>query len=631
MFHFWSGQCCIPLLLFHDGYIYSPICLSSFSPVFLPCSEAGEDGDIDVSDIENEPPPKAWSKGRNSINNQDQQRKALYHQSKSKRCPPSAANRKKDQSDWQYSEPLPLLNGQKQQQIMVKTRRTVNLSGEDDKDEEEDLQSLPNVPRKKKDEVLVSPTNTNSGLNLHEYTKISDQIKKLSKQEQVKVFKKSLELYLNQFEKADKEKTKPQLAETVLKLRTEFFNAYRKGKYAISENDQLEKDLEDLGTIIEEKEEIIEQKDKIISAKNQKIADLKTKLAKAIADKAHSKTVGSALKVNKAILGKVKDYAMGFLWSMCKFMQNKEEEQDACGLLFQIGNFETVFEGTKPKHADLVETYSVACRRALFLKRNYCTSETKKVFMLRKKKGRFVLSVEDLIMCLERKIESEEDMEKFMVYWDEYLPKHVGASEWGQRVAYYVTISRAMRKDYPHLPLITPEDEAFCVLCVHNGIARWTKEFEAAPGGDVEAPEQNIEQQETNSDGQENGDEAEVTGGKHDGLFTKTTTGQNHYGGWQAEGLELFNVYRDKNKEARKHKNCDVVEKNCLKLLRIKHGIEEDCTNPEQHARNKEAKKRMKKRGLASAPLPPMKKAVRTLILPSFQADNGVEDDSEEE
>jgi hypothetical protein len=618
--------------------------------VFLPCSEAGEDRDInvedrdiDVSDIENEPPPKAGSNGRNSINNQDQQRKALYHQSKSKRRPPSAANRKKDQSDWQYSEPLPPLNGQKQQQIMVQTRRTVNLSGEDDKDEEEDLQSLPNVPRKKKGdlgttEVVVSPTDTNSGLNLHEYTKISDQLKKLPKQEQARLFKRSLELYLKQFEKSDKEKTKPQLAETVLKLRTEFFNAYRKGKYAQAETVKLEKNLEDLGTIIEEKEEIIEQKDKIILAKNQRIADLKTKLAKAIANKAHSKTVGSALKVNKAILGKVKEYAMGFLWSMCKFMQNKEEEQDACGLLFQIGNFETVFEGTKPKHADLVETYSVACRRALFYKRNYCTSETKKVFMMRKTKGKFVLSVEDLIMCLERKIESEEDMEKFMVYWDEYLPKHVGASEWGQRVAYYVTISRAMRKDYPQLPLITPEDEAFCVLCVHNGIARWTKEFDAGKtgdeaagnAGDVEAPEQNIEQQETNSDGQEDGD-GEVTGGKYDGLFTKTTTGQNHYGGWQAEGLELFNEYRDKNKEARKDKNCDIVEKNCLKLLRIRNGIEEDCTNAEQHARNKEAKKRMKKRGLDSAPLPPTKKAVRTLILPSYQADNGVEDDSEEE
>jgi hypothetical protein len=61
--------------------------------------------------------------------------------------------------------------------------------------------------------------------------------------------------------------------------------------------------------------------------------------------------------------------------------------------------------------------------------------------------------------------------------------------------------------------------------------------------------------------------------------------------------------------------------------LRKQRGIEESCECAEEHARNVEAKKRMKKRGLVNPTLPPKRKHVRTLMVPSDSSD----DESEEE
>jgi hypothetical protein len=70
------------------------------------------------------------------------------------------------------------------------------------------------------------------------------------------------------------------------------------------------------------------------------------------------------------------------------------------------------------------------------------------------------------------------------------------------------------------------------------------------------------------------------------------------------------------------------VEMDCLQRLREERGIDPECDNAADHERNKVAKKRMKKRGLESAQLPPKKKVVRTLIAveSSDEEDNGGDD-----
>jgi hypothetical protein len=195
------------------------------------------------------------------------------------------------------------------------------------------------------------------------------------------------------------------------------------------------------------------------------------------------------------------------------------------------------------------------------------------------------------------------------------LARAVGASDWNDKTSLYNTISRATRADNPRLPLITPEDEAFCVLCVHNSTARWEKEFKekktrADAGDDVD---------------QDAEDEKKC----NDGLFTRTTTGFNHWGGWTSEGLELFKEYRAMNIEARKDPRNDQVEKDCLQRLRRERGIDDECTSALEHMRNKEAKKRMKKRGRGNEGLPPKKKVVHTLVFPDSSDDDDGDSGSE--
>jgi hypothetical protein len=210
-------------------------------------------------------------------------------------------------------------------------------------------------------------------------------------------------------------------------------------------------------------------------------------------------------------------------------------------------------------------------------------------------------------------------MEKFMIYWEEYLPKFVGAMEWSEKVRNYVTICRATRKDAPNLPLITPDDEGFGVLCVHNGMARWEKEYKklkAAANG-----EKAVENEE--DDFQE-----EKKGGPYDGIFTKTTQGQNFWGGWIPEGLEKFVAYRAMNIDARAKQNNDQLEKDCLRRLRIKVGIEDNCESATEHLKNKELKKRLKKRGRGDEALPPKKKVIQTHIYAGNSSDE--EEDNDE-
>jgi hypothetical protein len=222
---------------------------------------------------------------------------------------------------------------------------------------------------------------------------------------------------------------------------------------------------------------------------------------------------------------------------------------------------------------------------------------------------------------------TDEDMEKFMVYWEEYLSRHVGASEWGERVRYYTTISIATRKDFDDMPLVNPEDEAFLVICFHNGIDRWTKEFNEKKARMMARGDTGVPDADGDGDGDDDQPKRKRNAGAFDGKFTNTRKGQNNWGGWEPEGLELYNQYRAMNVEARKDPNCYQLEKECLLRLRKQRGIDENCECAEEHARNKEAKKRMKKRGLANAPLPPKKKHVRTLMIPSDSSDN----ESEEE
>jgi hypothetical protein len=68
------------------------------------------------------------------------------------------------------------------------------------------------------------------------------------------------------------------------------------------------------------------------------------------------------------------------------------------------------------------------------------------------------------------------------------------------------------------------------------------------------------------------------------------------------------------NIAARNAKGTDQLETDWLKLLRKQKGIRENCEDASEHLKNKEAMKRLLKRGRGDEPLPPKKKIISTHI-----------------
>lgn len=506
---------------------------------------------------------------------------------------------------------LPLLHGQKEssptrQNIMSRNTRSRGPVADENLDPvlASNQPTVDKIPRK----ATGASTRHREEKGKGGAGNLDEDDPKMTKQQEARFQKSEMEKYIAGFR--DKDASKPELVTTIVELRKENFIQHRRLIRFTGSNERLEHDVANLQS---KHTKLLERLESIQEEHEHERADLEAKLAKAIADKQKSRMSGNIIEKNNALKKKIIEQSKGFLWGMVKFIQSAEEEEGACKLLLKMGHFEKKFVDTKQKRMDVVETYKKFCKKAIFLRRNYATAETKKMIMRRYQNNEEVLSLDDLIMCLQRNIVTEEDMKKFIVYWEEYLPKFVGSMEWSEKVRNYVTICRAMRKDNPILPLITPDDEAFGVLCVHNGMARWEKEYKKLK---AEANGDEVVQ---------NDDEDDKKRGQYDGIFTKTTQGQNWWGGWIPEGLEKFIEYRAMNVLARKQTNTDKVEKDCLYNLRMKNGIEENCESATEHLKNKEAKKRMKKRGLENEALPPKKKVVHTLIYSSNSSDEDEE------
>jgi hypothetical protein len=354
----------------------------------------------------------------------------------------------------------------------------------------------------------------------------------------------------------------------------------------------FDKDIKKLTTETNEQIETLQEQ---LDKSEEMRARLEKKLAKAIKNKETLRAKGRKVLDNeqeKVLLDIIETKTKTVLWGLVKFIQSPEEELTAARYLIKFGDIPSQYCPTKEDKLELAQSFSDRIKRCIFAKRNYTTAEEKKYYVKMWKAGKPTLTVQDLKNCLERKIETDDDMTKFMLYWEEYLPKQVGAQEWDKNTRYYVTISQAKRQDCSEainakLYQVTPEDEAFLVLSIENGLQRWKEEFVKVQEG-------------KKSDDKD-----------YNGIYTSTTSGQNQYGGWSEEGLEKFKTYVEKNIEARKDPKTAKLEADCLNKLRVKWGIQSD--NAVEHNKLVARMKSARKRGRGEEPMPPMKKVVRTL------------------
>jgi hypothetical protein len=351
-----------------------------------------------------------------------------------------------------------------------------------------------------------------------------------------------------------------------------------------------------------------------VKALNQEMADVDKELKIAKSERAllqkkldvavkkleeqRSKGKGRYVEVNNELKDVVDQKTKTILWGIVKFIQSPTEEIAAAKKLLKHGDLPKNCVGDDPQSKeDFVTTYKVHIKKSIFAKRNYVTAEFKKAYMKRMKEGLRILSVQDLLKCLQRDITTDDDLEMFQLYWEDLLCRQVGAIEWGKNIRYYSTISEAMRTDNTSRPLITCQDEAFTVLVVENALTRWKEDFE--------------------NRGKENQGNKRKAGDKdkkkNNGLFTATDSGQNEWGGWNSEGLEKYIQYYQMSKAARANPKCMEVEKKCLELLRNKYGI--SCPDAEAQSTMEAKKKRFlkNKKGGEGEFVPVANKMVLTL------------------
>jgi hypothetical protein len=182
---------------------------------------------------------------------------------------------------------------------------------------------------------------------------------------------------------------------------------------------------------------------------------------------------------------------------------------------------------------------------------------------------------EEMLKCLKRDIKTDDErlMAVFMWYWDVYLPLSTGSRhQFNPSQRRYATISTCAPQNKPNKPFITPETEAYAVLCFENSYERClrTSQLKAKfPGKKIVPAKKKKDGTIPQEDDYElRGEKCYSFGPSSKGKWTLADAGQSEFGGWHSDGLDRYNELRLLAKNARQHPNCKVVEEESLAQLR---------------------------------------------------------------
>ena len=288
-----------------------------------------------------------------------------------------------------------------------------------------------------------------------------------------------------------------------------------------------------------------------------------------------ARSKATLLRVCNDQLEKVVDISKNHLWRTRKFISCDEEEMAAADFVrVHMKNLELT---SMEQKVSWVETYKRPIKKAFFARRNYVTSEIKKLVSKHfLNKGLPMPTLAQILACATRTIDVNvpEQMDMFMFYWETILPKMVGSKAWDRAQKYYTTITKAKVNDNSHSNgkgIITSTSEAMVVLIWENNAVRWPYLHEWS------AQDENRGK----------------TQPPMNGVYTFTDGGQNEWGAWKEKGLEAFNTYTEQIKLARKSSYGAQLERITLQRLRIRVGI--DQPDHDTHQRIVRAKKRRKK------------------------------------
>ena len=136
-------------------------------------------------------------------------------------------------------------------------------------------------------------------------------------------------------------------------------------------------------------------------------------------------------------------------------------------------------------------------------------------------------------------------MEAYLWFAGSFLECVSGTRAWGKR-KYYERVSNAMVDGTDEL-LVTVSDEAFALLLYENYVTKWMTKY-------VEERTQTFQAENKSMNGK----------------FTKSSTGNCEYGGWDEEGVRRFNQLCVLVQNDRRSRKAQEMEEYVLTELRKK-------------------------------------------------------------
>jgi len=149
------------------------------------------------------------------------------------------------------------------------------------------------------------------------------------------------------------------------------------------------------------------------------------------------------------------------------------------------------------------------------------------------------------VLSLLRRAQSAHEMEAYLWFAGSFLECVSGTRAWGKR-KYYGRVSNAMVDGTNEL-LVTVSDEAFALLLYENYVAKWMTKYV-----------------------QERTQTFQAENKRMNGKFTKSSTGNCEYGGWDEEDVRRFNQLCVLVQNDRRSRKAQEMEEYVLTELRKK-------------------------------------------------------------
>ncbi len=309
-----------------------------------------------------------------------------------------------------------------------------------------------------------------------------------------------------------------------------------------NENKHLKKDLDKCRKDKLKADDAVAKAATEISVLRKNVGDLKNINAKLEKKIKTSKKIGKKFfsrkgKVdykNDPMAKTIKDIVKSKIWRTIKFVDSLPELEKITRMALQYIDFEDQDDEDDDYLDKYVDRYMAAVCEALNEKKSYCQSEMKKViFEYYDQNQKTIPTIEDIMKCSLRQIDSDHLKKLFCFYTDKLMPTVVGSEAWGKNIRHYTLLSEAtIDDDGEEKQLITASSEAFLVILYENCHSKWIKWLEKL--------EKNPKYKFDRKD-----DDLKA-------LYSDQDGGQKNLNGWKKAGLKRFLAIRKDIKAARK-------------------------------------------------------------------------------